>query len=151
MKRVNLWSGIFFLGLSILICVESLRFDFGRWSEPGPGFLPFWSGLILGSFSLFLVVQDISKRPSTPGAGLFENIRWRKWLLTLACILGYALLLETLGFLLCTLLLMTILLAFVEPQRWIVVFLVATITTSVAYVIFQWTLKAQLPRGIIGI
>ena len=151
MKNGNLWSGLFFLSISIFLCVESLRFDFGKWSEPGAGFLPFWSGLILGSFSLFLVIQAISKGSSIPGANLFKNIRWRKWLLTLVSILGYALLLETLGFLLCTLLLMIVLLAFVEPQRWIVVFLVATITTSVAYIIFQWTLKAQLPRGFIGI
>ena len=151
MKKANVGSGFFFLAISILICVESLRFDFGKWSEPGPGFLPFWCGLIMASLSSFLVIQAISKEPSIPGAKLFGNIRWRKWLLALGSILGYALLLESLGFLLCTLLLMTILLAFVEPQRWIVVFLVATITTSVAYIIFQWTLKAQLPRGIIGI
>ena len=151
MKYANLWSGIFFFSLSAFIGIESLRYDLGTWSEPGAGFLPFWSGMILASFSLYLVIQAISKGPSILGANRFENIRWRKWLLTLVSILGYAFLLETLGFLLCTLLLMVILLAFVEPQRWIVVFLVATITTSVAYIIFQWTLKAQLPRGIIGI
>jgi putative tricarboxylic transport membrane protein len=150
MKYGNFWSGIFFLGTSIFICIESFRFGLGRWSEPGAGFLPFGAGVILACFSLFLVIEAVYKASSIPGVNPLEKIRWRKWLLTLLSLLGYSLLLEPLGFILCTLIFMIILLAFVEPQRWTIVFAVPTITTVVAYIIFQWMLKAQLPAGILG-
>ena len=151
MKYGDLWGGIFFFCLSVWVCFESIRFDLGRLSAPGPGLLPFCSGFLLGSFSLYLTVEALLKRSLTRGKDKFGQTRWKQWFLTVASIVGYALLLELLGFVLCTLLFMVILLALVEPQRWTVVLLVSSITTAIAYFIFQFTLKSQLPRGVLGI
>jgi hypothetical protein len=97
------------------------------------------------------MIRTISKKISPVGKISFEKIRWGKWGLTLAGLLGYALLLEPLGFILCTLIFMIVLLAFVEPQRWFLVLLVSIATTTASYLIFQLWLKSQLPSGFLGI
>jgi putative tricarboxylic transport membrane protein len=79
------------------------------------------------------------------------EIRWKKWSLTLTGLLAYALLLEFLGFILCTLIFMIFLLAFVERQRWIIILLVTVLTAAASYVVFELCLKAQLPKGFLGI
>lgn len=150
MKRVNLWSGIFFLSLSIFVCVESLEIGVGSVAVPGPGFLAFWTGFALGCFSLILIIGDIRKRLYAGTTSEGEKVRWKSWAITLAGLLGYALFLETLGFIVCTFILMIALVAFVEPQRWTMVLLVATLTTAASYILFKVILEAQLPAGILG-
>ncbi len=150
MKGSDFWCGIFLLSLSIFVCLESLRFGFGTFAAPGPGFLSFCAGCLLTGFSLTLAIRDIRKRPSAQGEGIFEQVLWKRWMITFAGLVGYMLLLEALGFIVCTFLLIAFLLAFVEPQRWIVVLLMATVTTAGSYLLFQVILKTQLPPGILG-
>ena len=149
MKRFDLWSGIFLLALSVFVCLESLGFGFGSFAAPGPGFLSFWAGSLLACFSLALIIGDIRTRPSN-GENVFEKVRWRGWMVTFAGLAGYTLLLEVMGFIVCTFLLIALLLTFIEPQRWTVVFLMATLTTAGSYLLFQIILKTQLPPGILG-
>jgi len=151
MKRTDLWSGIFWLLISTWVIGESIRFGLGKWSAPGPGFVPFWSGLVLACFSFSLVIRNLLKKSLISEENRFEKIRWGKWGLTLASLLGYALLMESLGFILCTFIFMIVLLAFVEPQRWLLVLLVGMASTIASYLIFQSWLKSQLPKGFLGI
>ena len=151
MKSGDLGSGIFWLLISLWVIFESTHFGFGKLQAPGAGFVPFWSGVALASLSIFLMGLDIFKKSPMDKENGFAEIRWGKWGLILAVLFGYALLLETLGFILCTLFFMIVLLRFVEPQRWLPVLLVALITTGASYLIFQLWLKSQLPRGFLGI
>jgi putative tricarboxylic transport membrane protein len=151
MKLADCWSGIFWLLLALWVIVESFQFGFGLWKSPGAGFVPLWAGVLLASLSLFQIFRAIGKRIPSAGENPFKEVRWEKWGLTLAALLGYGLLLEPLGFLLCTLIFMAILLALVEPQPWSVVLLTALGTTAASYLIFEWWLKSQLPKGLLGI
>ena len=48
------------LVLSLLICSASLStLSYGHYHLPGPGFLPFWSGVLLGLLSLGLLFKSI--------------------------------------------------------------------------------------------
>lgn len=151
MKLADFWSGIFWLLIAIWVTVESIQFGIGKWNTPGAGFLPFWAGILLACFSLFQMIRTLSPKISPARKKSFEKIRWEKWSLTLASLLGYALLLEPLGFILSTLIFMIVLLALVEPQRWFLVLLISIATTVASYLIFQLWLKSQLPTGFLGI
>ena len=80
-----------------------------------------------------------------------ERDSLKKLLLALVALFTYVLVLKYLGFVLTTFLFMVFLLRFIEPQRWIVVFTAAILTSGIAYLIFNLWLKVQLPRGILGI
>jgi putative tricarboxylic transport membrane protein len=151
MKLADLWSGIFWLLISLWVIFEAFQFGIGKWKTPGPGFLPFWSGAFLACFALVQIFSTLSRKAAFPEKHPWEKIRWGKWGLTLLVLLGYALLLEPLGFILCTLIFMIVLLAAVEPQRWPVVLLISIVTTIASYLIFHLWLKSQLPVGILGI
>jgi len=151
MRLADFWSGIFWLLIALWAITESFQFGIGTWKTPGAGFLPLWSGILLAGFSLFQMVRTVSKRIPPKEINPFAGVRWKKWGLTLAGLLGYGLLLEPLGFILCTLIFMAVLLAFVEPQRWLIVLLIAVGTTTAAYLIFEWWLRSQLPKGLLGI
>jgi putative tricarboxylic transport membrane protein len=71
--------------------------------------------------------------------------------MTLAALAGFALVLERLGFLLTTFLLMVLLLRAIEAQRWPKVIVVALATALISYAIFAWLLGVPLPPGVLGI
>jgi hypothetical protein len=77
-----------------------------------------------------------------------EEINMRKVLFVLAGILIYALLLETLGFVLLTFALLVFILGYLEKKGWVYATLVSLLITSASYLLFQTWLKTQLPLGI---
>src|SRR3990172_7080625 len=52
MVKADRWIGLFFALFSLYICVESVRLGLGTYQRPGPGFVPFCAGTILGVLSL---------------------------------------------------------------------------------------------------
>jgi hypothetical protein len=71
--------------------------------------------------------------------------------MVVAALVAYVFLLKHLGFLLSTMLFIGFLLRAIAPQRWPVVIGMAILTALVCYGIFEWWLKAQLPKGFLGI
>jgi hypothetical protein len=143
-------GAFFFLGLAIAL--GAVRYKLGTFSAPDSGLMPF----LVGSAISFLAAIGfiLSTRERRRGAGwvpLLKRVRWKRVWLVLAAMTGYILLVKTLGFLICTALFIGFLLKAVVPQRWSTVFAVALITALVSYGIFEIWLKAQLPRGILGI
>jgi len=61
----------------------------------------------------------------------------------------YGILLEYLGFLLCTFIALLFLLRVIETQKWSSSISFAVITTVVSYAVFELSLKSQFPKGIL--
>jgi putative tricarboxylic transport membrane protein len=76
---------------------------------------------------------------------------WIRIGVTLAMLATFALVLERVGFLLATFLLMVILLRSIEAQNWRKVIAVALATAVISYGLFAWLLGVPLPAGILGI
>lgn len=152
MKKADQWSGLALLLLSAGMISAALGLPFGDIRKPGPGFFPFWLGVIMGAMSIGLFVQSTLARRSgrTIRNILEEDVRWGKVLLVLATMILYALLMDTLGFLIVTFLLMVVLLRFVEPQSWRAVIGWALAGSVGSYLIFEVWMKLRLPKGFIG-
>ena len=150
MKKLNFIGAAFCLILGFLICEESWRINLGEFRNPGPGFLPFGAGLILGGLALALLVKTL-RRKSRDKAFWAERSRWTKVSLTLTSIFVYGFLLESVGFLLMTFLVMGFLFRVIEPQRWRTVIAGAFFSAVGAYLIFEVWLKVELPKGFLGI
>ena len=139
------------LVLGIIIALSSVRYDLGTLDSPGTGFLPFLAGLAISFFSILgLVDGTLKQRSGIVWKPRMKGLMWKKSLIVFLALLGYALLLKTFGFLLCTVLFIGFLLVAVQPQRWYVVISAAIGTAAGAYGIFEIWLKAQLPKGPLG-
>jgi hypothetical protein len=141
-------SGAIWIAVGIVIAVGSLRYGLGQLESPGTGFLPFLAGCAIALLALIGLIQSTLKRRN--GAGwmpILRGILWQKPLLVMAALFAYALLMKSLGFLLCTVLFIGFLLRAVEPQRWPVVIVGAIGTALGAFAIFEVWLKTQLPQG----
>jgi putative tricarboxylic transport membrane protein len=143
-------SSLVWLGFALLICAETLRrLSLGSWRDPGPGFLPFISGMVLGLLACINFIQSTLRRKGeTAGGGQLPE-RWQALLFVYLSLLAYVFLLEPLGFLPATFLLLIILFRAAEPRRWMVVIGGSAMISFTTYLIFDVFLKCQLPKGIL--
>ncbi len=152
MERFDRLSSLFWLIISIITCIHSYQLGLGSFQSPGPGFLFFWSGSVLGTLSIIIFLRNIKKKILIEGQkNIFENVKWIKVLSVILSLIIYGLILEWLGFLLSTIFLMAFLLFSIESKKWYVVIFVSILSSLLSYVLFELCLKARLPKGILGI
>ncbi len=150
MKRILFYCNLFWLLLSLFICVESSRLKLGTIHQPGPGFFPFCAGLAMLILSLAALFQSIKKRSKEEKTPRREPLRWWNIIIILAAVIAYAFSLEKIGFLINTFLFMCILLKVVEPQTWKTAIIGGLITAVAANLIFNVIFQAQIPSGVLG-
>ena len=143
------WSSLFWLGMGILICILSAKLSLGSLHNPGPGFLPFATGAILAGLSFIYHLQSLRVlSPKKMAEPLWKDRdRGIKIVLTVFALLFYAVIMESLGFLMTTFVFLAFLLRFIEPQRWSTVLLGSLLASGVSFCIFDLLLRCQLPRG----
>ena len=143
----DLTSSLFWLAFAIFFSIESLtQLKLGTLHQPGPGFFPFWAGVVLGLLSLILLLNSLRNQERLSLSGLKS---W-KLLLVAGALLAYLLLLETLGFVTITFLFLFLLLR-LEYKGWVFSAVSALLGALASYAIFQLWLKTQLPTGPFGI
>ncbi len=153
MEKGNRLSGIFWLFLSFVIAEESYRLGVGNLHSPQAGFLPFVASIVLGVLSLLLVLSTRRRGPRE--AGEMEDVTFNKRLLlkvvwVILALFLYAIFLDALGFVLVSMVLIAFLLRIIEPQKGYVVALGTILIPVLAYLLFDYFLKVQLPKGIFG-
>jgi putative tricarboxylic transport membrane protein len=143
-------SGSFWLIFSAVMSYESYKMGLGTLHQPGPGFLFFWTTVVMAILSATVVLRSLRKRPSEEAQGpAFGRKNVTKIVLVLISLLLYALLMERLGFLIVTLIFFIFLLVVVEKKRWSFAVLVSLIVTAVSYLVFEKALQSQLPKGLL--
>ncbi|MBI3065526.1 MAG: hypothetical protein HYY82_11400, partial [Deltaproteobacteria bacterium] len=79
---------LFWVALGILLCYGATRLGVGSATEPGSGFIFFWSGLILVVLSLIAFAESWRHGEEViPGTGA---LHWRKIAFVLVALLLYA-------------------------------------------------------------
>jgi len=150
MGKADRISGIFWLVFAVFIGVQSYRLGLGTLHKPGPGFLFFWTGIILAIMSLIVLLRAWSgKKTEEPGISIFGTQNTRKILFVLISLFLYARFMETIGFIPVTLLLFVFLLGIIEKKKWFYTIFVSVVVTVAAYLIFETWLKSQLPKGLL--
>ena len=157
MKNDDQIGGLIWLILGIGLSLTSVNLKIGRFHNPGPGFLPFLSGLLLTIFGLVLFLARGFGQSRTGGMAEGKTVsiakapkRFSIPIFTLLILLIYILLLEPLGFLLATFFFLFCLFKFVEPKKWLVPFVLSLISVILSHLVFSVWLRCQFPRGILG-
>lgn len=141
--------GIFFLGMTGIALGYSLRDALG----PGPGFFPFWLGLVGAGLCAVMLVQSWRGRLVLEG----DESRWpdrsggvrTAWLL--AGIATAALLFEPLGFRLTAFAFTTSMLLVLGVRRPILIIVFGLVCGFGLFHVFYYWLKVPLPIGRFGI
>lgn len=149
MRKTYFFANLLWLALAVPAATEAWRLHVGTVRAPGAGFLPFYAALLLGALAIVALVQDL-KTMSGPASALWGSVRWGRWVTMVVALFLYVAVLERLGFLLATFLLMLILFRLLEPYRWTTVLLFALLTMGTAYVFFVILLDSRLPVGPLG-
>jgi putative tricarboxylic transport membrane protein len=153
MKKADQWSGLVLLILAVSMCWGSTRLPYGNIHNPGAGFFPLWLGVILGAMSISLFIQTTWQKEKVRILKdiLAEEIRWRKVLMVVIGLVLYGFLMDYIGFLTVTFLLMAFLLRSIEPQPWKAVIGWALVGSIGSYLVFDVWMKLRLPKGFLGI
>src|SRR5512139_2711342 len=107
MKQRDIVSSIIWMALGALFVAGAWQQGLIRKGVPGPGFLPFLSGLALIFVSLFVLVPALGQREKDESKGFFpERDSLRKFLLALAALFAFGVALEYVGYLFTTFLFM---------------------------------------------
>jgi len=149
MRKAYIIANLVWLALAGAICAESLRLKIGNFHAPGPAFLPFFAGALLGILSLVSLVQTWREK-EVERTGPWVGTPFVKLGLLLGVLFVYTALLEVLGFILGTFLLLLFLFRVVEPVGWKTVFLVTVLTMGGTYLLFGILIESSLPKGFLG-
>jgi putative tricarboxylic transport membrane protein len=149
MRKTNIIADLFWVLFSAAVCLEALSLQVGGFHRPGPGFLPFWAGVVLGGLAIVSLVKTLAGKEAAEGNPWAGINFWKLGLMT-AVLFAYVALLDTLGFLLGTFLLLVFLFRVVEPYRWRTVLLASVLTIGAAYGFFVALLDSRLPKGFLG-
>ena len=152
MKNRDLVSSIIWMALGGIFVVGALQQGLMRRGVPGPGFLPFFSGLALIFVSLFVFIPALSQRGKVreQQISFLERDSFRKILLALIALFAFGIAMEYVGYLLTTFLFMFFVARIMEPKGWRTIALLAFLTAVLSYLLFVVLLEVQLPKGLLG-
>jgi putative tricarboxylic transport membrane protein len=149
-KKVDFYTGLFWVLFSLVTCIEAYRLKLGDIHQPGLGFFPFWTGIIMGILSLLVLFQSIREKETKDSMVQYEPFGSWNIIAVLAVLTAFFLSLEKVGFLINTFLFIGIMLKLVYFQSWRTTILGALGTAIAAQLLFNVLLKAQIPSGILG-
>lgn len=151
MQRGDRVISITLLFLAICICIRSIQLRLGSWHDPGAGFFPLIMGILLGGLSVLHLIQIWEAESKRSRESFGAKHKYGKSITIVSVLFGYAITLETLGFLLCTFLSLIVLsISGMENRRWVLALGGSFAVSLSAYVLFSWCLKVRLPTGILG-
>jgi hypothetical protein len=150
MKNPDQTSSLFWLVVGTGIALGSLQYGFGTFVSPGAGFITFFAGVLLSFLSLILLVTSLRKRKEAGTLGdLWKGRETGKALYVLSLLAVYALVLQTIGFPVCTFILLILLFRVKAGYSLKRIISLSFLISSGAYLLFHVWLKVQLPKGIL--
>lgn len=149
MKNPDRGTSLFWLGLSVLVVVQSIRLGIGTPRSPGMGFFAFCASGLLGVLSAALFVRSTIATGSTRPKAAFAGKRWGRVIAVLVATSVYAAVLPVTGYLIGTFLLM-VFIFLMTGLAWKWILASSFFSTIVTYYVFSVWLGCQFPTGILG-
>ena len=148
MRRRELAAAAVLLAFGLWAVTQARGLRFGSAVAPGPGFFPLCLATALCLVGIGLLLQARRLAPGDPivGAGAGRRFAVAG---TLGALLVYALVLERLGFLLATFLLLVFFFKVLQRQGWLVVVSGSLATALLSWLVFKVWLGVNLPGGLV--
>lgn len=153
MRKADRIFGVIGLGLSLWCYLESTKFDYMTQFTPGPGFMPFWVGVILALLSCYLIYDSFKREPSKQDD---KKILPEKHALIrvgaiILMLFGVKFSMNILGFPLTLVLFTTAILLLLERYSILKSVGYGIAYAAVTWFVFQYILSMGFPKGFLGI
>jgi putative tricarboxylic transport membrane protein len=148
MRKYDLTIRFFWLALGLFVVIYSYTLGLGKLIDPGPGLLPFLLGMIFLILSSVRFVTVIRLREAEETGEEKKKVEYWRIILIVVALLIWAFVLESLGFLIATFILMTLLYHAAGFKKWYVSIFWGLITVLVTYFVFTY-LGVRFPPGIL--
>lgn len=147
-NQKDFWAGVMFVAFGLFFAGFGTRYHFGSAARMGPGYFPTVLGCILIVLGIIIAVSGLSPRAPEQKVGRFA---WSTLLLVLGPIVLFGLLLNTLGLVLCLLMLIGISSYASHEFTWKGALGNAVVLIGLCLVVFVYALKLQFPLWPAGI
>ncbi len=133
--------------LGVLIMAISLAYGFGTFRRPGPGLYPFFIGVCIFFFSIALLIAGLRSPMSTL---LFDPGSTKTFLFMTAAFCLWIVVMPVLGYVPVTFLATVAFAKIMKLEGWWKPLAVSAGTALFIYLLFDYWLYIDLPRGILG-
>jgi len=154
-QRKDIASGFFLLFLGLYVSFHSTRFSV--WGRTGPeaGFYPFVLGILMIGMSLLLIIRAfISTRAEEKLKSAIDKEKHMAVVFKVCSYIVlmalYGLLVQKVGFLVSSIVVLIIILKFLEKLSWKKACTIGFSSILVSYMLFVYFLSVPLPKGFIG-
>lgn len=150
MRRADQITGAVLLAGAVAFAATALK-QYSYWGPggPGPGFVPFWLGVIMALLGAMLLVGALRERdPGEPWLPRGEGLR--RLLVVLGVTIALVALLKVLGMAIGTALFLIVLLRLLDRLPWPTTLGVALGAAGFNYLIFAYWLRVPFPAGVLG-
>jgi len=149
MKWLNRAGHLSLMGFSVLIFFLCVQLGIGKPQSPGPGFMPLLAAVVLFCLSLAtIIVESRGASEDEGGKSSLGLAELAKPACLVIALIGYAFLLNVLGYPVTTFLLLFALFSVTEPQHWRKNLLIAALVAVLSFLVFDKWLRVKLPDGI---
>lgn len=151
MQRIQRVTAVCFMAISGYVMMASIRMEYYTKLGPGPGFFPFWLGLIMGGLSIVWLIQ-VSRQSGKSKDGKFlpeKNGIFQ--ILSILSALSATAVMGVIGFQLTMFLFMVFLLRVVGKTSLWPTLIIAVVCSFGVYHLFGRYLDVQLPASSLPI
>lgn len=145
--RSEIFFLVFLLALGIAIVVVSWGYGIGKLPRPGPGFYPGLVGAAIFLFSFFLLVSELKARARK---AVLDKAGAKTLALMAATFCLWIIAMPWLGYAVVTLLATFAFCKIMKLEGWRKPLAVSGGTALFLYLLFEYWLYIDLPRGILG-
>jgi putative tricarboxylic transport membrane protein len=145
-KRYELLFNLILIALGLYITVASIEIGFGTFKEPQAGFFPFLGGLLMVLSNLIVIVR----KDQESGTIFRERTGIRIFFSIILIYLFWLLAMPFLGYVIVTFLASFGLSKVMKLEGWVKPFIFSLAVAFFIYLMFDYWLYLDFPRGILG-
>ena len=135
-------AGIMYMVIGLFFAIVATRYQYGTAAKMGPGYFPFWLGMIMAAIGLLVLVKSLGAKATIEAIPKFN---WKVIGLITGSIILYGILLPKMGFIVAVLVLVMIASSASREFSWKVALINAVVLIAFTYSVFVMGLKLQFP------
>lgn len=147
MKKSQLYLAAFWVALGLFVCLYTYRLGLGQVTNPGPGLYPFCVGVVFLALACGILAQTLFKTVRQEKEKDEQSPDLRKVVIAVIVLFAYAFLLEALGYLLVTFVVLAVLFRLGGYNKVTPIVGYSLATVIVSYLLFTY-LGVQFPPGV---
>jgi Tripartite tricarboxylate transporter TctB family len=135
-------AGLMYMVIGLFFTIMATQYPMGTAAKMGPGYFPFWLGIVMTALGLLILVKSLSAKAAIEKIPPFN---WKVIGLITGSVIAYGILLPTMGFIVAVFVLVFMSASASHEFHWKGTLINATFLIVFTYSVFVLGLKLQFP------